>query len=156
MSGSGKQHIYLDPCIIIGFIKPNDDMNRESNKIIHKISGMLKYKTINVYLSNLVLAEVLREISSEREFYNFQTFIDLVSPEYRSIDFETMRIALEIHDVDDRIEPQDALIVASAIGDPYSTRFITYDSKILESVGLRDLVNKRSGRKNRLRFTSDI
>ena len=149
------QHIYLDSCVIIGYIKESDEMHRVSNRIVHRINNMLKNRTITVHLSSLALSEVYKEITDEDMFYRFCDFVKMVPYNYEGIDFDTMRTALEIEEIDKHIEPQDALITASAINDPYSTRFITYDSNILYSEKLREYVNSRE-RYQKLRFASEI
>ncbi|MCD6562980.1 MAG: PIN domain-containing protein [Thermoproteales archaeon] len=151
------QHIYLDSCVIIGYIKEEDEKHKVSQNIIFRIKRMIKNKTISVYVPSLALAEVLEEITDEKIFYRFNKLRKKVLPfRYQNIDFETINIALDIRRKDDRIEPQDSLIVASAIKDPYSIRFLTFDSKILNSVRLREYVRSRSNRKKKLSFSSGI
>lgn len=158
-----EKHIYLDSSIIIGCIDEEDEKNKVAKGILNKLKSKVKVqKGIKTVISPIVWGEVLKYILEIEDinrkhniFSNLYYLVKELNIKEVGLKEDTVNFASIILKKDKRIEPSDAIIIAHAFQDNFSTHLVTFDRKILTSKALRD-IQEEIGRKKRLKITSEL
>lgn len=155
-----EQHIYIDSVILYGYLDKEDEIHTECTSILHKIKNSMRHNSqIRLYVPLLVLAEVISRAIEEEPAKRRQLLEKLANfhEEFKIekiwIDRNCIKLTNNILNIDNRIEPSDALILGIALNDPHATKLITFDTKMLKSTKLKDFI-KETG--SNLKITAEF
>ena len=162
-----RQAIYIDTNVYLSYVFKHEDTSRPSREVINKISNSVKMNPdIVVKLPAIILAEVhynilknINQLNQSLDYYwDFDGVLRKLNVVFEKPNYSIFQVALNIREVDDRIEPSDALAIAHALCDSHSVYFITFDSDILRSSRIRELEEKmrnKGKRAKRLKFSAE-
>lgn len=158
---------HLDSNILIGKLIGRSDEQRHCRSIVARLNKLAHNQDVNIIVSQIVIGETIVKLYDrcsqdiENKISELLGIIRRWDAKTPPANREVYKIALKIIQNDNRLEyqPNDALIAAQALNDPYSERLITTDTIILESKYLVEIERelRNQGKRNtRLKFTDHV
>jgi len=136
------RNYHLDSNILLGKLIGRREVYSHCNHIIAQLQNLARSSDVSIIISQVVLGETLIVLHDRcprddigNKILDLMDIIDRLGAETPSAKKRDYEVALEIMQNDNRLEhqPNDALIVAQALNDPDSEKFLTTDRNILES-----------------------
>jgi predicted nucleic acid-binding protein len=131
-----QQNVYIDTDILMFYYDKKEDKRRAARSSIMQVERSLdENHEIKVKISQVVLGELMMHYCNGKceseEIKNLFVKLNIGNSDLPSVSLEALACAKEILDVQRRINPNDALIVAQVLNDSLATWFLTTDTKLI-------------------------
>ena len=154
-------HAYLDTDLIQGYLWGKPDEKKATRRTLLRLKSSrllvkVPFVVVGELINNLIRADLESKDDLLKNFFSFikEFGADLVPPSKFGY-----RICNELFEKDPLLKPVDALIVSQAFSDALSTRLLTTDKVLLNSLAIRDYeegLRKDGRRRQKLTITEEF